>query len=662
MSPIPLLDDLVVIFALGLLVTLLLSRLHLPATAGLLLAGALLGPGALGAVPSIHAIEMLAEVGVVLLLFTVGLEFSLSRFVHIGRMVVLGGSLQVGITALATFGIVLALGMAGPKALFYGFAVALSSTAIVLRLLGDRGELDAPHGRFIVGVLIFQDLIVIPMMLVLPQMAPSATGQGAWPVVVALAKALGVVAAVILAARFLVPRLLRRADRTRSREIFMLAVVTLCVGTAWLTSKAGVSLALGAFLGGLVVADTEFKHRAMGNLLPLREIFMAVFFVSMGMLFDPRVVSEHPGAVGLILLGLILGKGLLATLAALAMRFPTRVALMAGLGLAQFGEFGFVLGTVAISVGIITRGEMQILLAAGILSMFLTPVLLILAPKFAAGARLLRPLERLLGARSLPEPTEEGETWENHVIVVGYGVAGGVLARSLTSVSIPHCILELNSDTVHKASAEGIPIYYADASSEEALRHAGVSHARALVVLINDDEAATRVVDTVRRLAPQVPVMVRTRYLGQRATLLRLGASEVVAEEVESALEILARVLRRFDVARNHIDDQVETARDATQESARGFSLPRRRLCDIEELNGLKLELIELDSGHAAVGRTLRELAIRERTGALVVARSRDGALDDQVDVNAPFVAGDRIYLAGRATSIALASELLMGE
>ncbi|MDX9999950.1 MAG: cation:proton antiporter [Polyangia bacterium] len=663
MTPIPLLDDLVVLFAVGLGVALLLSRVRLPATAGLLLAGALVGPGGFGVVPSIHAIEALAEVGVVLLLFTVGLEFSLSRFARIGRLLVLGGSLQVGLTAATAAGVAIALGLAGPKALFFGFAVALSSTAMVLRLLGDRGELDAPHGRFIVGVLIFQDLVVIPMMLVLPQMAPAAPGGGGiWPVLVALGKACAVVAATLVAARFVVPKLLRRVDQTRSREIFLLAVVFLCVGTAWLTSKAGVSLALGAFLGGLVVADTEFRHRALGNLLPLREIFMALFFVSMGMLFDPKELSEHTGTMLLLLGAFLFGKGFLATIAALAMKFPLRVAVTAGIGLAQFGEFGFVLATVALGVGILSRGEMQTFLSAGILSMFITPVLLTLAPHLSAGARLLRPLERLLGARSLPESTADEEAWSDHVLIVGYGVAGSVLAHSLASVGIHYRVLELNAETVRKASEEGVPIYYADASTDEALAHAHVREARAVVVLINDDQAATRVVDAVKRLAPELPIIVRARYLGQRQGLVKLGATEVVAEEVEASLEVLARVLRRFDIPRNVIDAQVGRARASTQESARGLTVPRKRLCEIDELRELRIELVSLEEGHRAVGRSLRDLALRELTGAMVVARGRGEILEEQLDVDEPLAAEDRLYLVGRFEAVARATRLLTHE
>lgn len=658
MGHVPLLPELVVIVLVGVVTSLLLARLRLPSAAGLLLAGALVGPSALGFVQESEAIEVLAEVGVVLLLFTIGLEFSLERFVRIARLVVIGGALQVGLTGAAAMGIAAAVGFTVPQSIFFAFVFALSSTAIVLRGLSERGETDAPHGRFIVGVLIFQDLCVVPMMLILPILAEGGEGSVALPLAIALGKAGVVVAGTLVVSRVVVPRFFALVDASRSREVFLLAVLGICIGTAWVTSLAGLSLALGAFLGGMVVAGTQFGHRAMGEILPLRDVFTAVFFVSMGMLFDIQVAMSEPLLVLLLTLAFVGGKAVLAVLAAMAMRFPARVALLAGVGVAQFGEFGFVLAQVAQRAGLISAEELQPVIAAGIVSMFLTPVLVRLSPHITAGEKILRPLERLLGARGADEAPEHEGKLRGHVIVVGFGVAGKLLARALTTSGIPYVILELNAETVRKASAEGEHIYYGDISSPEALLHAGVQEARAVVVLINDANAARRGAATLRSVAPDVPLLMRTRYLGESASFESL-ATDVVYEEVEAGVEMLARVLRWFDVPRNLIRERLDEARSTTQASTRPTVGPRRRLGEMQELEELKIEKVLLGRDDHAVGRTPRELEVRASTGALVVAVGRDGRLVDSVDPDTAFEPGDVVYLVGATDAVRRAAYML---
>jgi CPA2 family monovalent cation:H+ antiporter-2 len=552
---IPLLEELAVIAALAVAATVLLSKLRLPAVTGLLFAGALIGPHGVGLVGSTATMDALSEVGVVLLLFTIGLEFSLSRLRHIVGQVLIGGSLQVGLTVGVTLAVASALGEPIGRSLFYGFVFSLSSTAIVLKALSERRELDAAHGRLIVGTLIFQDLSVIPMMLVVPLLGADAQpGDAALQVAIALGKAALVVSATIFAARRIVPRILSWVDGSNSREVFLLAVLALCIGTSWLTSQLGLSLALGAFLGGMVVADTQYGHRAMGDVLPLRDAFVSIFFVSLGMLFDVQVVLAQPLAVGFLLCCFVLIKGLLATIAALFMRFPTRVAWLAGVGLAQFSEFGFVLAKIAESSGVVGPAETSPLLVAGIASMLLTPVLLRIAPHVTAGERLLAPLARLLKVRSIDEAGERVQRVSGHVVIVGYGLAGRLIAAALRTSGIECIALELNAETVRAARAAGEPVYYADGTSAEALGHAHLERARALVLLIHDPQGALRVVDTAKRVAPNVPVLMRTRYVGERAALLHAGVSDVVAEEAESGIEVLARLLHRLEMPRGLID------------------------------------------------------------------------------------------------------------
>jgi CPA2 family monovalent cation:H+ antiporter-2 len=660
MEHIPILEEIAIIAAAAVVVALAFVRLKLPLVAGLLFSGAVLGPFGFHLVSDTHALEVIAEVGVVLLLFTIGLEFSLSRLARIFRSVALGGVLQVGVTIAATTAIALALSATFPRAVFFGFVFALSSTAIVLRALMVRRELDAPHGRFIVGVLIFQDLCVVPMVLLVPLLGGDGEGGAAAAVGLALAKAAGVVIFVLAVSRVVVPKVFGWVEASGSRETFLLAVVALCVGTAWLTSLAGLSLALGAFLAGMIVADTEYSHRAMGDMLPLRDVFVSIFFVSLGMFFDIGVLVEHPILVLLLLVGFVIGKGVIATAAALVMGFPARAAWLAGVGLAQFGEFGFVLVKLGTDAGLVVRDDVDALLNAGILSMFLTPLLAARAPHITAGERLLAPLARLLGTEVLEERAADAEeALTDHVVIVGYGIAGELMANALRGVGTPHVVLELNAENVRRGQAAGDPVYYADATSEEALAHAGIERARCVAVLINDAQAAYRVVDTVNRVAPNAAVIIRTRYLAERDALEQLGAHSIVAEELEGGIEVLARIMREMDAPRNVIDSEVRRARARTQASVRQSTVPRSNWADVTRLSALKVESVLVVEGSRADGKTIREMDLRASTGALVVAVERG---DDLIthpgpdDVVAP---GDVAYLLGDNSAVQLAMSWL---
>jgi CPA2 family monovalent cation:H+ antiporter-2 len=558
-----------------------------------------------------------------------------------------------------TVGVALAVGEPAGRAVLYGFVFALSSTAIVLRALAERQELDAPHGRMIVGTLIFQDLCVVPMVLIVPLLgAPGQPSAAAMDIAFALAKAALTVIGTLGVARFVVPRILGWVDASRSREVFLLAILALCIGTAWLTSLVGLSLALGAFLGGMVVAETEYGHRALGDMLPLRDAFLSVFFVSLGMLFDVQLVMARPWLIGGLLAGFLLVKGLLATLAAVAIGFPARAAWLAGVGLAQFGEFGFVLVRMAEGDGLISPDASAPLLAAGIISMFFTPLLVRVAPHITAGEKLLAPLERLIGVRGIDE-VDDGASLSNHVVIVGYGLAGQLTARTLASCGVPYLVLELSAERVRAAKAQGLPLYYGDATSVEALGHAHLSSARALVLLMNDPPAAKRVVDTARRVAPTVPILMRTRYLGERDMLLHIGARDVVAEEVEGAVEIIARILRWSEVPRNVIDELIADARTETQSSNRKLTLPRAGLGSHKALAELKIESVLVPHSATAAGQSALSLELRSATGALVVAVRRGERLLERPDPTIPFEPGDVVYLVGTGDSVRKAIAIL---
>lgn len=637
MHELDILRELVVIFGAALVVVLVLGRLRLPTIAGFLVAGALIGPSGFGWVKDRHQIEQLAEIGVVLLLFTIGLEFPLQELRRLGRLLAIGGGLQVALTTGAVVLWAVGRGYAPPKAVFLGFLVALSSTAIVLKGLAERGETDAPHGRLIVGVLLFQDLCVVPMMLIAPMLAGRGEGLAALPR--ALLTAAAVVALTLVLARRVVPRAIRLVAQTKRRDLFILAVVVVCAGIAWLTSLVGLSLALGAFLGGVVLADSEEGHQALSDMLPLRDIFTSLFFVSMGMLFDVRVLLNEPGlALGLV--GAVLvGKTLLASFAGMMMRFPLRVALLAGMGLAQVGEFSFVLASMGSGLGLLDPRELGLFFAASVLTMLLTPFALRFGPGLAAGAARLGGLDRLLGLRDDSSPAD-AEQLSDHVVVLGYGVGGEMLVEVLRGAGVPHAVIDLDSDRVRRARERGEPLFYGDVTSPEILERVHVDRARQVAVMLNDPGATLRAVRTARRLAPGARILARARYVGDVPRLLAAGASEAVAQEFEASLEIIERVMkgpaaRPADVAPH----------------AEAGQLPP----------GVNVQSMAVPDGAWVVGRSLAESALRSRTGATLLSVSRDAATAVHPAPDDRLRAGDVLCLVGSREQIAAARQLLAG-
>jgi CPA2 family monovalent cation:H+ antiporter-2 len=629
-------------------VTLILGRLKLPVVAGLVLSGALVGPKALSLAHDPEAIEVIAEVGVIFLLFTIGLEFSLSRLKNIFRQVALGGLLQVGVTTLVTSLVCLSMNLSIPEAIVYGFVFALSSTALVLRTLGERGELDAPHGRFIVGTLIFQDLCIVPMVLIVPLLINGLDKPETWQaIMLALVKATLVVVLLFAVSRKVIPLLFRWVNASRSNEVFILTVLCLCIGTAYLTSLTGLSLALGAFLAGMIVADTDFRHRAMGDILPLRDVFVSFFFVSLGMFFDFQLLAEKPVEVGLLLLAFIGGKGLIAILAASFMRFPPRAAWLAGVGLAQFGEFGFIILQLAIQEGVVIENEIGTLLNAGILSMFLTPLLVYKAPHFTAGERALDPLAKLLRARSAEELEDRTVGHSDHVVVIGYGLAGRLLTNSLSRLKIEAVALEMNSDNVELGRKLGDPVYYADATSEEALGHAHVESCRAIVIMINDNQAIERVISTIARMKVEAPVFVRTQYMRGSEKLQNELPVNIVASEVEGGLEILSLVLNQLQIPRNLIIREVDQAREETMHSDREYSSSPLPLEAHAGLKDLKVEKLIVTAKSRVAGQSPRNLDLAESTGVSILAVRRQDSLLVHRIADIIFEPEDLVYCLG---------------
>jgi CPA2 family monovalent cation:H+ antiporter-2 len=543
----------------------LVHRVRQPPLVGFLAAGVLLGPYGLGLVRDVGAVETLAEIGVVLLLFTVGLDLSFSTLRRLGRIVWIGGPIQFfGVIALAV-GASQLRGATLAKGLLLGFLVATCSTVILLKLLVDRGETDTPHGRFLVGINVFGDLMVVPMMLLIGPLsghgsvAPGELG-------LAVAKAGATVALILFAARIVVPRFLAAVVRTRQKELFTVAVLVIVFGTAIGTSAAGLSLALGAFLAGVVISESDFGHQAVADIAPFRDAFAALFFVSVGMLFDARVVVERPDVVALALALVLVGKAAIGALPPLLLGYGPRVAIVVGISLAQIGEFAFVLLEAARRAGGVDRTQYQVILAATIISMVATPFL------FEASHAVAWKLAGSGGAA--PKPVGPPEGGSDHVLILGFGHTGETLARVLGRAKVPFTILELNPERVARGRGKELPIQYGDASNDRVLRHAGIDRARAALVLISDPRATRRAVRLIREIAPKTYLLARTRYLAEIPELVALGADEVVAEEFETSLEISGRTLKKLGFPLPWVEAEADEIRRLRHERFKGFDAP----------------------------------------------------------------------------------------
>jgi CPA2 family monovalent cation:H+ antiporter-2 len=651
----PLLRDLVILVAVAIPVVLLMHRLRLPTIIGFLVAGVALGPSALGAIRNIEQVSLLAEIGVVLLLFSIGLELSLSRVIRMGRLVLIAGALQMVLTLAATAVIAAIAGEEPRRAIVWGALIALSSTAIVLKLYQERGELDAPHGRVVVAILLFQDLCVVPLMLLLPLLA--GDGGGAGTTLTRTLTSVIVVSLLVAVGRWAVPWLLARVAAARVQELFTLSVVAIALGAAFLTSAFGLSLALGAFLAGLIISESEYGLQALSDMLPFRDAFTGIFFTSVGMLFDVRYLTRHPLLVLGVTLGLLALKFGAGYYAVRLVKRSTRVAVMSGLGVAQVGEFSFVLAGSALTLGLFDADRYQLFLGSSVLTMVAAP-LLVRAADAAS--------EWLLGKRGAP--TMEWSTREiraagalrDHVIIVGYGLNGRNLARALREVGIRYVVLEENAQIARRARLEREEVVFGDGTRGEVLHRVGAERARAIVFAIASLGETRRGVASARRLNATAHIIARTRYVKEVEELRQLGANTVVPEEFETSIEVFTRVLELYGVTAPDIRRRVsELRRDMYSFLREAGTVPSRTQQQLTRLTAhVEFDDVAVRERCAAAGRRVGELQIRERTGAHLVAVLRQGQAHYAPDADFVIQPGDRAILVGEAESLRRASQL----
>jgi len=662
-----LLSEILVVFSLSVGVIFLCHIVRLPPIVGFLITGVIAGPYGLGLVSAVHEVELMAEVGVVLLLFTIGLELSIGELARLKKSVLLGGGAQVLLT-IGVFGALgLGLGQTVPRAVFLGFLAALSSTAIVLSVLQQRAEMDSVHGRISLSILIFQDLIIVPMMLLIPFLAGGGVADGSglaflWPML----KGVGIVALAFFLARKVLPRLLHRIVQTRSRELFLISTLALCLATAFLTASMGLSLSLGAFMAGLVMSESEYSLSALEGILPFRDVFTSLFFISVGMLLDVGFLVGNVLPVAGATAAVLVLKALAAGLAAYILGYPVGPAVMVGLALCQVGEFSFVLAKAGHAQGLLDAGGYQLFLAASIMTMGLTPLFIALSPRVADWMRALpvfarmprRPFEREMEQSGAVQPEVT-----DHLVIVGFGVGGRHLAKAAKSFGIRYRVVEMNPDTVRQKAARGEPISYGDASQTAVLEHVGVRGARVLAIVVSDPVSVRRITDAARRLNPGLHIITRTRFLSEMGPLLDLGASDVVPEEFETSIEIFTRVMLRYLVPRADIERFTQGVRAEGYEMLRSADLPGEPFGELNRrFPDMDLSAMSVEAGCELAGRTLMESGLRRTHGLTVVAVGRDGEVMANPDGGLRLLAGDVAYIFGPHVDIAAKAGLFRAQ
>ncbi len=652
---VPLLYEIVTIFLLSIFVTVTCNKIKLPATVGFLLTGVLCGPSLLGIVSDRDAIDHVAEIGVAMLLFTIGMELSGEALNRLKRPVFLGGSLQIGLTVLAVMGLALFGGYTYQQGIFMGCLVALSSSAIVLRIMQERGSTNTPTGRLSLAILVFQDIMVAPMLLCVPLLS----GTLDLSLKDALFSTLWVVLAlggVLLFARFGLDRLMEAVVRTRTREILLLTTLGLCLGMALLTNTLGLSLSLGAFMAGLLLARSEYSMSVISGILPYRDVFMSLFFISVGMMLNVDFFGQHFfSIIGLTALFIVV-KSLLTLPAVLVQGYPLRAAIITSLSLAQVGEFGFVLAASGLTAGLFDMEAYQNFLDVSVLTMMLTPGLMLIAPRLA---------DKLAGQQSASAQTAEANDGKSHLkdhlIIVGFGISGKHLAHVAKESGIEYTILEMNPETVSRYRNKE-PIAHGDASQPVVLEHLGVTRARVLVIVISDPSAVRAITIEARRFNPNLHIIARTRFVTEVAALRQLGADEVIAEEFETSIEIFTRVLTQYLVPRQDIDTFAARIRQENYRMIRRMSSPEDSLSStINRLPDMGVQAVRLGAASPLCGQSLAQSELRRRHAVTVIAILREGITHASPGADDVFEPGDVVYLFGKTDKIIAITPLFSG-
>lgn len=652
----------------------LFHRLRLPSIVGLLIAGVLIGPHGFAVFSDRSQIDRLAEIGILLLMFSIGLDFTRERLRELLYAAGIG-ALQMSICIVGGAAAAIAFVDRWGEALFLGFLLTHTSSTLMLKLFLDRGEISTPPVRLGLGISITQDLSVVLMLLAVPIMAgqlhpgdqvadvhdvvpQNAFGEASWMLI----RVVAVLAVAVAFSRWVIPAWMERVIRSRSRELFLIFLIVVCLGTAWVTLAAGLSVGLGAFLAGLAIAESGYSHHTLSEVAPFRDLLISVFFLSTGMLLDVGGLLDNAVLGASVLVVAIAIKFASGFIPLLLWGYPLRVATAIGTAIAQIGEFSFVLGYTGLQAKLISQDHYSVFLLVSVASMIASPFLVASSSTLAVWLARVPVLQRFHARRGNRDALEQPPL-SNHLVIAGYGLNGRNLADALRALELPFAVLEMNPDSVQAARRRGEPVFFGDCSRVEVLRKLHIEGARGFVLAISDPEATRRAVQIARHENPGLRIIVRTRYLSEIDVLRSLGANDVIAEEFETSLEVLTLALRVFETSQVAINRLVDRFRSNAYQALREElpSAERRQLLDAI-LPDLDLETHRLAKDAHGVGKSLGELNLRARVGATLLAAIRGSKLATMPSAEFVLEQDDLLVLAGSGPQISEAVRLLRGD
>jgi len=619
-----------------------------------MLTGIVAGPHLLAIIKHPHEIELMAEIGVVMLMFTIGLEFSLNHLLKIRKIVFLGGFMQLLLTAGATMFFARLYGADKTEALFIGFMIGLSSTAVVLKLLQERSELSSNYGRTVLGILIFQDVILVPLLLLTPVLGGEISGQGSQLTVLFL-KAVIIIGIVYTGNRWLMPKLLHWVALTKNQELFLMSILLICLSVAMLTSEMGLSLAFGAFLAGLMISESGYSHNAFGHLIPFKDTFTSFFFVSIGMMLDLQFVSQHLWMViGTVLLVIIL-KTIIAGGTSFVLGHTFRGTVMVGLAISQVGEFSFLLAKEGMKYNILSSIYFQLFLATAVITMSVSP-LLILISRPLANLLLKLPLPKRVVEGMFPLPQVEIPKLKNHIVLIGKDSRSLNLSKMARYMKMPHVSIAFDPAAVRQRQLKGDTVVYGDAVNEPILMKAHIDTADIIVVSVGNLITAMSVVEKIRHLNKHAYILVRAKYVDDIEELYRIGADQVIPEEFETAIEIFERILKRKLVPQRDINMAIARIREENYGIFRNEK-EKKEASILKELPNIEINALKVDDKSPLIGKNLVEMQFRNTFRVTLVAILHNGILIEHPEPDIIFQTGDIIYIMGKPDQIADAVE-----
>ncbi len=651
------LKDVVIIFALSTFVNFIFTKIRIPTLVGYLLTGIVAGPFLLGIIHSPHEIELMAELGVVILMFTIGMEFSLKHLLKIRRIVFLGGFIQLSLTALVTMVLARTYNMEWKGALFIGFLTALSSTAVVLKILQDRSEVTSNYGRTVVGILIFQDIVLVPLLLFTPFLNGDTANIGSNLFALAI-KTVLIVAFVYAGNKWFMPKILHWIAMTKNQELFLMSILLICLSVALLTSELGITLAFGAFLAGLMISESEYSDNAFGNLIPFRDTFTSFFFVSIGMLLDLSFVFQNMGLVIETVILVIGIKLIVGGFTAFLMGHTFRGTILVGIAISQVGEFSFILAKLGVSSGILTNYYYQLFLAVAIITMSVSPLLIQLGNPIAS-LLLKLPLPDFLINGLFPLKQIDIPRLKNHLVLIGKDSRAINLSVMAKYNNIPYISIVFDPAIVRRRQEKGESIIYGDSVNEPILYKAHVDTAKIVVISVGDLITSMAIIDRVRTLNKHATILVRTKHVEDIEELYRLGANQVIPEEFETAIDLFERVLSNFLLPQNEIDTTIARIRDDHY----GIFYEKKedeKFNILKEIPNIEIVALRVDSKSVLIGKTLAESELRKKYKITLVALKRDNQLIDHPSSNTRLQNGDIAYILGKPEQISYATNLFV--